>query len=70
MTEHPKGKPAKEPRPIGLGNGLVEVPDSFFDPLPEELLRLFEGAKPKHALPSELAEGAVRRPRAISDGDS
>ena len=43
MTEHPKGKPAKESRPIGLGKGLVEIPDSFFEPLPEELLRLFEG---------------------------
>ncbi len=43
MTDHPKGRPAKEPRPIGLGKGLVEVPDSFYEPLPEELLWLFEG---------------------------
>ena len=32
-----------DPRPIGLGKGLVEMPESFFDPLPEDLLRLFEG---------------------------
>lgn len=43
MTEHPKPNPAQQPRPTGLGKGLVEVPDSFFAPLPEDLLRLFEG---------------------------
>lgn len=32
-----------EPRPIGLGKGLAEIPDSFFDPLPDDLLDLFEG---------------------------
>ena len=32
-----------EPRPVGLGKGLAEIPDSFFDPLPEEMLALFEG---------------------------
>jgi antitoxin (DNA-binding transcriptional repressor) of toxin-antitoxin stability system len=25
---------AAEPRPVGLGKGLAEIPDSFFDPLP------------------------------------
>ena len=33
----------KEPRPVGLGKGLAELPASFFEPLPEDLLRLFEG---------------------------
>ncbi len=33
----------KEPRPMGLGRGLVHMDDSFFDPLPDELLDLFEG---------------------------
>ena len=33
----------KQPRPVGLGKGLVEIPDSFFDPLPDDLLDLFEG---------------------------
>lgn len=34
-----------EPRPIGLGKGLAKIPESFFDPLPEELLDLFEGRR-------------------------
>lgn len=33
----------RQPRPIGLGKGTVEVTESFFEPLPEELLDLFEG---------------------------
>ncbi len=32
------------PRPIGLAKGRFTVPLSFFEPLPEERLRLFEGA--------------------------
>ena len=43
MPDRPKPNPAKQFRPTGLSKGLVEVPDSFFDPLPEDLLRLFEG---------------------------
>ena len=35
-----------EPRPVGLGKGLAEIPDSFFDPLPEELHDLFGGSEP------------------------
>ncbi|MBI3808343.1 MAG: type II toxin-antitoxin system Phd/YefM family antitoxin [Nitrospirae bacterium] len=31
------------PRPIGLAKGQFTVPRSFFEPLPEELLRTFEG---------------------------
>ncbi len=50
MSEQPEPEPVKEPRLIGLGKGLVEVPDSFFEPLPEELLRLFEGK----AVPDKL----------------
>ena len=33
-----------EPRPVGLGRGLAEVPDSFFDPLPDDILKAFEVA--------------------------
>lgn len=33
----------KEPRPIGLAKGTFDVPDSFYEPLPEALLDLFEG---------------------------
>jgi len=31
-----------EPRPVGLGRGLAEVPDSFFKPLPDDILKDFE----------------------------
>lgn len=30
-------------RPIGWMKGKWELPDSFFDPLPDDLLNLFEG---------------------------
>jgi antitoxin (DNA-binding transcriptional repressor) of toxin-antitoxin stability system len=33
------------PRPIGLAKGKFAVPRSFFEPLPEELLRTFEGSQ-------------------------
>ena len=39
----PLDSPVDEPRPIGLGRGLAEVPDSFFDPLPDDILDDFEG---------------------------
>ena len=34
-------RPVK-PRPVRLGRGLAEVPDSFFDPLPDDILDDFE----------------------------
>lgn len=52
MTKEARGESAKEPRPIGLGKGLVEIPDSFFEPLPEDLLRLFEGKQPRDSRPA------------------
>ena len=39
----PLEEPRDEPRPVGLGKGLAEIPDSFSDPLPGEMLDLFEG---------------------------
>ena len=36
-------EPTDQPRPVGLGKGLAEVPESLLDPLPEEILNLFEG---------------------------
>jgi len=33
----------KEPRTPGRYKGMFELPDSFFDPLPEEELALWEG---------------------------
>ena len=38
----PLPKPPTEPRPIGTDPDFV-VPDSFFEPLPEDLLAAFEG---------------------------
>ena len=37
----PKQKTGK--RPIGLGRAEFQVPESFFEPLPAELLDAFEG---------------------------
>ncbi len=34
------------PRPLGLAKGTFEVPASFFDPLPDDLLALFNGEGP------------------------
>ncbi len=34
---------ALEPRPVGWLRGKWEIPQSFFDPLPDDLLDLFEG---------------------------
>jgi prevent-host-death family protein len=31
-------------RPIGKGKTVFSVPDSFFEPLPEELVESFEGS--------------------------
>ncbi len=39
----PLPKVRKKKRPIGLAKGTFEIPDSFFDPLPDDLLDLFEG---------------------------
>ena len=59
MNPHPNSNAPKEPRPVGLGKGLAEIPAAFFEPLPEELLSLFEGDGRKHALPSKVAEGGA-----------
>ena len=34
------------PRPVGLGKGLVTIPETFFAPLPDEVLDLFAGSAP------------------------
>ena len=33
------------PHPIGLARGKFSVPRSFFEPLPEEVLRTFDGSQ-------------------------
>jgi hypothetical protein len=35
-------RPPAGPRPIGIDRGM-EIPPSFFEPLPDELLEAFEG---------------------------
>lgn len=42
----PIALPRSDKRPIGLHEGQFTVPDSFFDPLPDELLDAFEGRGP------------------------
>lgn len=32
-----------KPRAIGLAKGLFQTPESFFEPLPEEIIKEFEG---------------------------
>lgn len=39
----PIRRPRAKPRPLGLAKGAFRVPSSFFEPLPEELLRSFDG---------------------------
>lgn len=39
----PLAAPSKTPRPIGLAKEVFQVPPSFFEPLPEELIEAFEG---------------------------
>ena len=34
---------SEQPRPVGLGAGEFTVPENFDDPLPEDILRDFEG---------------------------
>jgi prevent-host-death family protein len=42
----PVKQPRVERRPIGLAAGIFEVPESFFEPLPEDLLDAFSGKGP------------------------
>jgi prevent-host-death family protein len=40
-------EPPRAPRPLGMDGGRFKVPPDFNAPLPDELLGLFEGEKPK-----------------------
>jgi hypothetical protein len=42
LLQERKTVPVKQ-RPIGLAKGLVEIPASFFEPLPDDILDAFEG---------------------------
>ena len=37
------GEPGSSPRRFGLARGQFQVPDAFFAPLPDDVLRDFEG---------------------------
>lgn len=39
----PQGR--RKPRPVGLCAGKFQVPPEFFEPLPEEMLKAFEGRR-------------------------
>jgi antitoxin (DNA-binding transcriptional repressor) of toxin-antitoxin stability system len=40
----PLPRALSEPRPVGIDRGMT-VPESFFEPLPDDLLRAFEGER-------------------------
>jgi antitoxin (DNA-binding transcriptional repressor) of toxin-antitoxin stability system len=39
----PLPQPRKRKRPIGLARGTFDIPESFFEPLPEDVIARFEG---------------------------
>ncbi len=42
-------EPPRTPRPMGMDRGKLHVPEDFNDPLPDDLLALFEGRERKRA---------------------
>jgi prevent-host-death family protein len=40
----PVGAGRTAPRPIGLDKGRLDIPASFFEPLPDDLIASFEGS--------------------------
>ena len=60
----PIPKPLTEPRPVGTDPDFV-VPESFFEPLPEELLRAFEGGdvSPGSTTTGRKEDDPVERPK-------
>ena len=49
-----------EPRPVGLAKGQIDVPASFFEPLPDDLFEAFDGGGLRPAALLEVAEGRPR----------
>jgi prevent-host-death family protein len=39
----PLPQPRRRKRPIGLARGTFELPEAFFEPLPEDIVAGFEG---------------------------
>lgn len=50
-------------RPIGLAEGEFVIPDEFDKPLPEEILRDFEGIAPGIETPGDRSSRNTRHPR-------
>lgn len=42
---HPITPPLKKSRPIGLAKDKFEIPESFFEPLPDDFLNYFSSEK-------------------------
>jgi prevent-host-death family protein len=43
----PVARPDTRPRPWGLAQGTLDVPDDFDAPLPDDILDAFEGRAPR-----------------------
>ena len=56
----PLPRPLTEPRPIGTDPDLV-IPDSFFEPLPEDVLDAFEGGGSDWTDPPAPTESVLKR---------
>jgi len=60
-----------EPRPMGLAQGLITIPESFFEPLPDDWLDAIEttpvfppgGARPSRIAETPAEHGAPKKPR-------
>jgi prevent-host-death family protein len=70
-----RNRPVAELRPVaeapaarrlGTATGEVTVPDSFNDPLPDDLLDAFEGRASHRRGPSKAAESRARYPKRTS----
>ena len=59
----PLRQPRKVPRPVGLGpyEEGYEIPESFFEPLPDELLKAFNGELPDPLMDGFAADAEYMR---------
>jgi len=61
-------QPRREPRPVGLAcDAGYEIPESFFEPLPDDLLKAFNGELPDPLLddPGDTTELQAAQPAAV-----
>lgn len=65
----PIAPPRQSPRPVGLAKGLVVIPPTFFDPLPDDELEAFQSGMvyPKsRTRPSRVAATAAPKGRPVT----